>query len=166
MYTTVYFLCIYLVDMKLMNQYVQICGCVFFVPFLFVFVSVCFVFVVVNFCFVFVCFLFYFVLLSWLYIKGAWPDLKISPLYPLKIEILVSEESLCFSDYCSDILSLKCLHLDVMNKKVANFHTQRSHSLLWDSIIHIFSFSMKIKLYCTPFYSKFGIRLFERRASM
>ena len=63
-------------------------------------------------------------------VKGAWPALKNHPpLYTMKIEILVSEESLHFSHYGSEILgsdyiSFRCY----VQKRGINFHESDYHT--------------------------------------
>ena len=54
--------------------------------------------------------------------KGAYLIKKIyPPFYPMKIEISVSEECLCFSDYLSEILGLRYVPFRYYEPKSGQF---------------------------------------------
>ena len=97
--------------------------------------------------------------------KGAWPDFKKNhlPRSAMEIEILALEESLYFSDYCSEISGPRYVSFLrfykqkkwLISTKVWLPHPKFTLSSMGQHEAH-FSDSMKT----TPFCSKFGIGLF------
>ncbi len=98
-------------------------------------------------------------------IKGAWPDQKnCFPLYSMKIEILISEESSYFSDYHSEILCPKYVSFGYCElKRWLNFYksvviTSKVQTVFYEAAKQ-YSFLQLVWKPLEPFHSKFGIKI-------